>query len=114
MLLKINKVMIDNIIQQVNTNFNFAYMVSVNILTYMFIKFMDYINKESKVPTITKRVILIISIIIVGLAYYFSGFNNIIVLVNSAIATPVFWSWVLKPICSKFNIDYKSIDETLN
>lgn len=32
------------------------------------------------------------------------------ILFNSAILSPVFWSWVIKPICKYFNIDYKDIN----
>ena len=40
--------------------------------------------------------------------YYFAGYTNYIVLINSAIAAPVAWSWVFKPILNKLKLDYKS------
>ena len=32
------------------------------------------------------------------------------ILLNSAILAPVFWSWIIKPICKYFKIDYKDIN----
>lgn len=104
---------IDFIINQIIHNFDFAYMFTVNILTYLIIKLVDRLNGNKYVSILAKRLILIGAIIIVGIVYYINDYN-IIVLINSAIAAPVFWSWVLRPICNKFKIGYKQIDKTLN
>lgn len=95
-------------------NFNFSFMLLVNLMTYMIIKVIDYLNSDKAVTRVQKRVILVVSIIILATAYIISGYENKIILINSSIAAPVFWSWVLKPICVKFNIDYKQIDKILN
>lgn len=107
-------VVINNIINQVLSNFDFAYMVVINIMTYIVIKIIDMINKDKVVGTWTKRFVLVMSALIVFTLYYITEYDNIVVLVNSTIATPVFWSWVLKPILNKFGLDYKKIDNTLN
>lgn len=99
--------LIDFIVNQIMTNFDFAYMVVVNILTYLFIKFIDTANGDKAVSILVKRLMLIISIILVTGVYILSGYDNKIVLLNSAIAAPVAWSWIFRPIVVKFGIGYK-------
>lgn len=94
-------------VNQIINNFNFAYMLSINILTYMLIKTLDYFNKDKQVSLFIKRLILVLSTIILAIVYkIFTDINNEILL-NSTIAAPVFYSWVLKPIITKYNIGYK-------
>lgn len=104
---------ITNIINQVLSNFDFAYMLVINILTYIIIKIADIINKDKVVKTWAKRLILLIASTVVFILYYITNYDNIVVLINSTIAAPVFWSWVLKPILTKLNMDYKKIDNCL-
>lgn len=103
-----------SIIQQILSNFDAAYMLAINMLTYIAIKVHDYFNSNNKVPIWMKRLYLLGSIAIVTCLYViFDDVPNRI-LINSAIAAPVFWSWVLKPIVSRTKFDYRQIDETLN
>lgn len=95
------------IINQVLNNFDFTYMLIINVLTYIVIKIIDEINKEKIVTETQKRIVLLVSIIIVTLLYILFGYSNKLILINSAILSPVFWSWILKPIIKKLNIDYK-------
>lgn len=104
---------IDYIINNILSNFDFRYMLSVNVLTYIIIKVIDELNKEKKVSTLIKRIVLVISIILISIVYKLIGYDNNIELVNSAILAPVFWSWIAKPICKKLNIDYKQINDVL-
>lgn len=104
---------ISQIINQIINNFDFSYMFIVNVLTYIIIKIIDYLNGNAKVYKLVKRICLIISIIFVAIIYKLINYDSNIVLINSAILAPVFWSWILKPICIKFGIDYKKIDNTL-
>lgn len=104
---------IDYIINNILFNFDFRYMLSVNVLTYIIIKVIDELNKEKKVSTLIKRVVLVISIILISIVYKLIGYDNNIELVNSAILAPVFWSWIAKPICSKLGINYKQINDVL-
>lgn len=94
-------------------NFDFGYMISINVLTYIIIKIIDYFNKEKEVNVLYKRICLVISIIIISIAYLLNGYDNYILLINSAILSPVFYSWVLRPILIKLNIGYKQIDKQL-
>ena len=104
---------IDYIINNILSNFDFRYMLSVNVLTYIIIKVIDELNKEKKVSTLIKRIVLVISIILISIVYKLIGYDNNIELVNSAILAPVFWSWIAKPICSKLGINYKQINDVL-
>ena len=100
---------INNIIQTTFNSFDFAYCISVNILTYLIIKIIDSLNGNKTVSTWSKRIVLLIVILSTGVLYNLIGCDNK-VLLNSAILAPVFWSWIIKPICKYFKIDYKDIN----
>lgn len=97
----------ENIITQIINNFDFAYMLTVNALTYFIIKNIDDFNGDKAVSTWAKRLILIAVIIVITTAYAFTGYEQWTVLVNSACAAPVAWSWVFKPILTKLGLSYK-------
>lgn len=100
---------IEEIIDTTIKSFDFAYCISVNVLTYLIIKFIDSLNGKKTVSTWSKRIVLLVVIFFTGVLYNLIGCDNRILL-NSAILAPVFWSWVIKPICKYFNIDYKDIN----
>ena len=100
---------INNIIQIILNNFDLAYCISVNILTYLIIKIIDSLNGKKVISTWSKRIVLLVVILSTGVIYNLIGCDNKILL-NSAILSPVFWSWIMKPICKKFKIDYKNIN----
>nr|UWI21837.1 MAG: hypothetical protein [Bacteriophage sp.] len=104
---------IDVIVDGILSNFDFGFMFIVNVLTYIIIKVIDYFNGDNKVPTWQKRCILIISIFTMAIIYIASGYDNTIMLVNSAILAPVFWSWAVSPILKKLGVGYKDIDNTI-
>lgn len=104
---------IDVIVDGILSNFDFGFMFIVNVLTYIIIKVIDYFNGDNKVPTWQKRCVLVISIATMAGIYIVSGYNNTIMLVNSAVLAPVFWSWVVSPILKKLGIGYKDIDNTI-
>lgn len=104
---------IDVIVDGILSNFDFGFMFIVNVLTYIIIKVIDYFNGDNKVPTWQKRCVLVISIAAMIGIYITAGYDNTIMLVNSAILAPVFWSWVVSPILKKFGIGYKDIDNTI-
>lgn len=112
--LLLNMNYLDTIINQILNNFDFAYMLIVNVLCFILIKIHDYLNGDGrKVATWNKRLYLVISIIIIGAVYQQAGEIKTTVLVNSAILAPVFWSWIAAPILHKFGITYKQADDTL-
>lgn len=100
---------INQIISTTLSSFDFSFCVIVNILTYIFIKTLDYFNKDKPVSFIFKRILLFIAIIIISIAYILIGFDNKLIL-NSAILAPVSWSWIIRPILKYFKLDYKKID----
>lgn len=105
--------MLEEILKDIVSNFNFTYIITVNILTYIIISSIDYINGKASVNTVQKRLILVLSVIICGLIYYYTDTISTVILVNSSIAAPVFWSWVLRPIFIKCGLGYKQIDKYL-
>ena len=100
---------INNVITTVISSFDFSYCISVNILTYLIIKIIDSLNGKKVISTWSKRIVLLVVILSTILIYNLIGYDNKILL-NSAILSPVFWSWIMKPICKKFKIDYKNIN----
>lgn len=97
----------EEIIHQLIHNFDFALMLVINIVTYGLIKLLDEINKEKIVTTWQKRIIFVLSAITMGIIYYFITDVKSSIIINSIIIAPVAWSWLAKPIVSKFGIDYK-------
>lgn len=100
---------INNIIQTTLESFDFSYCIVVNILTYFIISTINSRRGHKDISTWAKRLILLITIFFTGSVYYLIG-SNTRVLFNSAILAPVFWSWIIKPICKYFKIDYKDIN----
>ena len=105
---------IDAIIDGLIAQFDFGFMLTVNIATYIFIQVWDNLNGEKLLTTWQKRLMLLLAIVISVSVYKYVHYPNDIILFNSIIAAPVFWSWVLKPILTKFGIGYKKIDESLS
>ena len=99
---------INEIIDITIKSFDFAYCISVNILTYLIIKFIDSLNGKKAVSTWSKIIVLLVVILFTWVLYNLIGCDNKILL-NSAILAPVFWSWIIKPICKYFKIGYKDI-----
>lgn len=97
---------ISNIIQTTLASFDFAYCITVNILTYLIITTLA--KKDKPLAKWGKRLILIIDVLVLGIAWYIAT-NDIRLVLNSAILAPVFWSWVMKPICQYFKLDYKDM-----
>lgn len=104
---------IDVIVNGILSNFDFGFMFIVNVLTYIVIKVIDYFNSDNKVPTWQKRCVLVISIAAMAGIYIAAGYDNAIMLVNSAVLAPVFWSWAVSPILKKLGVGYKDIDNTI-
>ena len=100
---------INNIITTIISSFDFAYCISVNVLTYLIIKIIDELNGKKDVSTWSKRIVLLVVILSTGVLYNLIGYDNKILL-NSAILAPVSWSWIIKPICKYLKIDYKDFN----
>lgn len=100
---------VTNIINTTLESFDFSYCITVNILTYIIITLIGGKIKKVTTSVWAKRGILLASIVIIGVVYYAIDIDIKLIL-NSAIITPVFWSWIMKPICKYFKLDYKQIN----
>lgn len=100
---------INNIIQTTLESFDFAYCIVVNLLTYFVISTINNKRSHKDISTWQKRLVLLITILSTGVVYYLIGSDTRVIL-NSAILAPVFWSWIFKPICKHFKIDYRDIN----
>lgn len=104
---------IDTIINNIINQFDFGFMFSINVATYVFIQVWDNLNGEKLLTTWQKRIMLLLAILVVTIGYKIAHYPNDIILFNSVIFAPVFWSWVLKPILDKFGIGYKKVEDCL-
>jgi len=96
----------EKIFDIVISSFDLGYTVSVNILTYLSIKFIDSLNGQRVVPTWSKRLIAVLcGIILAGIIVSSQGFSNIIL--YSFILSLVSWDVIFKPLLKYFkNLDY--------
>lgn len=95
------------LIKQVFDSFDIIYILMINIVTYFLIKTADYFNGDKKVPVLTKRIFLVLATIIMFCIYKYNNYDDALRLINSSIAAPVIWTWILKPIINKLKIGYK-------
>lgn len=98
----------NTILEILLSGFDFSYCVTVNILTYLIIRVIDS-NRTKNLTTWQKRIVLLVAIAIISIGYYLVG-TDLKILINSSILAPVSWSWIFKPICKYFKIDYKKFD----
>ena len=97
----------DTIINQLVSNFDFALMLIINVITYTAIKIIDEVNGDKLPTTWQKRIVFVIVAIITGIIYKCITEIPVHIIINSCIIAPVAWSWLAKPIAGKFGIDYK-------
>lgn len=96
----------EDILQNIIDNFDWAYMLSVNVLTYSIIQLLKTIIKK-KITKLAKHIILIFSTIVLTACYKYIGDVSLRILLNSAILAPVAWDFIFRPIADKFGIGYK-------
>lgn len=98
---------IDRIINTTIDSFDFTLIISINIATYLIIKLLDDVNGEKELNVWIKRLVMLAVTAILGLVYFYFEWIDAKLILNSAILAQVFWSWIGKPIVSKFGIGYK-------
>ena len=96
----------EQLFQYVATNFDFAFVISINVVAYLIITLIGYITKK-KVSKVIKIGITIVTSILLFLLYGGITDCNKEVLLNSSILAPVAWDWIIKPLCNWIKIDYK-------
>lgn len=96
----------EQLFQYVASNFDFAFVISINVVAYLIITLIGYITKK-KVSKGIKIGITIVTSILLFLLYGGITDCNKEVLLNSSILAPVAWDWIIKPLCNLMKIDYK-------
>ena len=95
----------DKIVDLLIGSFDFGYMFSVNVLTYIVIKVIDALNGDKVVPSWLKRTIAAICGIAIGaIIVIFNGYTNI--LLYSFILSLVSWDTLFKPILTRLKGAY--------
>lgn len=96
----------EQLFQYVATNFDFAFVISINVVAYLIITLIGYITKKEVNKAIKIGITIGVSII---LFFLYGGITDVNkeVLLNSSILAPVAWDWVIKPLCKWIKIDYK-------
>lgn len=87
-------------------NFNLGIILSINVLVYVLVQFIGSIIHK-KVSKLIKIVITAFASIVLGIIYYKFGNIDINVVLNSCICATLIWDWFLKPILTKFKLNYK-------
>lgn len=96
----------ETILSYVNDSFNFAYVISINIVVYVLIMLFENLFKR-KIKKGYKILTTILITIAFGILYHFITDIPNEQLINSSILAPVSWDWIIKPLLTKFKIDYK-------
>lgn len=102
----------EKIIDLLLNSFDFGYMFSVNILTYLIIKTIDQLNGPDKsVPVWVKRIIAVFcGLLLGGLICINSEYTN--TLLYSFIASLISWDTIFKPIVKYFkDLDYNKNED---
>ena len=96
----------EQLFQYVATNFDFAFVISINVVAYLIITLIGYITKKKVSKGIKIGITIVTSIL---LFFLYGGITDVSkeVLLNSSILAPVAWDWVIKPLCKWVKIDYK-------
>jgi predicted negative regulator of RcsB-dependent stress response len=89
--------------------FDWGLVISINIMSYVIIKFWEEANGKKSVTSWQKDLVTILSCIILGVGYGFMG-TSWQVAVQSSIAASVLYAKVLKPILKKLKIQYLGKD----
>ena len=97
----------EQLFQYVANNFDFAFVICINIIAYLIISLIGYITKK-QVSKVVKIGITIATSIMLFFLYGGITSENKEVLLNSSILAPIAWDWIIKPLCKWINIDYKN------
>ena len=96
------------ITDNVLSNLDFGYMLSVNLLSYAMIKWADELNGPKPLSKTIKRLLSLLSGIIIGAVIYFiTEEYSMIKLLYSFVLSLFSWDYIFRPMIKKFNIGYK-------
>ena len=82
----------EQIINQLVYNFDFALILIINIITYFIIKIIDELDGDKIPTTWQKRFVFLIVAIIMGILYKYITDVHTNIIINSCIFAPVDWS----------------------
>ncbi len=88
-------------------NIDFAFMLSVNVLTFLLIKFADEKNKQKKVSRFLKRLITLLAGMALAVPLVLLNALEIKVALYSFVLSLVSWDGLFRHIIKKWGIGYK-------
>lgn len=98
---------LNKIVDALISNFDFAFMLSVNVLTFIIIKLIDESNKKKKVPTWTKRIVAVVVGSGLAVFFYFVSKTELPILIYSFILSLISWDFIFSPIVKILKGGYK-------
>lgn len=98
---------LNKIVDALISNFDFAFMLSVNVLTFIIIKIIDELNKERQVSTWIKRFIAVICGAGLAVLFFYSADVRLSILVYSFILSLISWDFIFRPIVKIIKKGYK-------
>ena len=98
---------LNKIVDALISNFDFAFMLSVNVLTFIIIKIIDELNKEQRVSTWIKRFIAVICGAGLAVLFFYSSDVKLPILIYSFILSLVSWDFIFRPIVKIIKKGYK-------
>jgi len=101
--------LLSGIYSAIINSLSIPYIVSTNILIYLIIKFIDYLNKEKYVPGITKKIITAIVGLSMGILFHFIGTTTTEVLITSFLVVPFSYKYIIKYILKTFGVYYRDL-----
>ena len=97
---------INKIFDLLAANIDFAFMFSVNVLTFLLIKKADEINKEKQVSRFMKRLITLFSGVALAVPLVLLDGLELKVALYSFILSLVSWDGLFKHVIKKLRIGY--------
>ena len=102
--------MIEEFVKDILTHFDWAYMIVVNVFTYLLIKGVDWANGDKALSKWQKWALSIVSGLIIGISVYYMGGDKV-TLFYSFFVSLFSWDWVFSPIIKKIGFGYKNTDK---
>lgn len=97
-----------NAIETTINSFDIAFCLSCNVFIYLVINAINRLKRDNPVEEWEKRVVTFVCIIIMSIIWFIIG-TDTKVIINSALITPVCYTWILKPIFKVMKIDYENL-----
>lgn len=98
---------VDKVFDLLAANIDFAFMLSVNVLTFLLIKFADEKNKQKKVTRFLKRLITLLAGALLAVPLVLLNALEVKVALYSFVLSLVSWDGLFKHIIKKWGIGYK-------